>query len=62
MGLELTLCQSLAQKLRKTRLDGGAMSSDRKIKVSFSLNETGEPVDVEAYKRADANSLVEEVS
>jgi protein SSD1 len=35
------------------------MTSDNKIKVVFSLDE-GKPVDVNAYVRTEANTLVEE--
>lgn len=38
------------------------MTSDRKIKVSFTLNQQGEPVDVNDHQRTEANTLVEEVS
>lgn len=38
------------------------MTSDRKIKVSFKLDDRSEPIDVESYERSDAKTLVEEVS
>ena len=31
-----------------------------KIKVSFSLDDQGQPIDCDAYRRVDANVLVEE--
>lgn len=38
------------------------MTSDRKIRVSFTLGEKKEPVDVSDYERTDAHIIVEEVS
>jgi protein SSD1 len=38
------------------------MTSDRKIKVSFTLNEKSEPTDVKEYERTEAHQIVEEVS
>jgi protein SSD1 len=53
--------QSLASKIRTKRIEAGAMTSDSKMKVSFSL-EDGKPLDVNAYTRSEANTVVEEVS
>jgi hypothetical protein len=38
------------------------MTSDHKIKVSFTLSEKKEPLDVSDYERTDAHTIVEEVS
>lgn len=48
--------------MRKRRIDSGALLSDRKLKVSFQLDENGVPVDVQKYERTEAHSMVEEVS
>lgn len=38
------------------------MVANNRIKISFDLDESGRPVDVQPYRKNDANSLVEEVS
>ncbi|RSH85671.1 hypothetical protein EHS25_003812 [Saitozyma podzolica] len=48
-----------ALHIRTRRIESGAMTSDNKIRVVFSLDE-GKPVDVNAYVRTEANTLVEE--
>ena len=54
--------QEISRKLRARRLAAGALASDEKLKVSFTLDESGAPGDVEKYERTDAHSMVEEVS
>lgn len=52
----------MTRRLRARRLEAGALASDEKLKVSFTLDAYGAPVDVEKYERTDAHSMVEEVS
>ncbi|WWC90405.1 uncharacterized protein L201_005340 [Kwoniella dendrophila CBS 6074] len=49
----------LSAKIRRKRLDAGAVLAN-KLKVSFQLDDNGKPIDVDAVKKTDANSLVEE--
>jgi len=49
----------LAKKLRKRRLQQGAISFDR-VEVKFNLNEKSEPVGVFFKESKDANKLIEE--
>jgi exoribonuclease R len=60
LGSKLTI-QAITRKLRTRRVEAGALTSDEKLKVSFTLDESGKPVDVEKYERTDAHSMVEEV-
>jgi protein SSD1 len=48
--------------LRARRVEAGAITSDNKLKVSFTLDERGNAVDVDRYPHVDSNVLVEEVS
>lgn len=50
----------MAKKLRSKRVAAGAMMNT-KIKMSFKLNESGQPTDCEPYNRTESNMLVEEV-
>jgi ribonuclease R/exosome complex exonuclease DIS3/RRP44 len=54
----LTL-DTLAKKLRKKRLQQGAITFDR-VEVKFNLNENAEPVGVFFKESKDANKLIEE--
>jgi ribonuclease R len=54
----LTL-QELAKKLRKKRLQQGAITFDR-VEVKFNLDENAEPVGVFFKESKDANKLIEE--
>ncbi|WVW85303.1 hypothetical protein I302_107341 [Kwoniella bestiolae CBS 10118] len=56
---DIKILHDLASKIRKRRLDEGAILSN-KLKVSFSLDEGGKPIDVDGVKKSEANSLVEE--
>lgn len=49
----------LAKKLRKKRMDHGAISFD-KVEVKFKLNKENEPVGVYFKESKDANKLIEE--
>ncbi|MFD1292913.1 ribonuclease R [Lutibacter holmesii] len=49
----------LAKKLRKKRLQQGAITFDR-VEVKFNLNENAEPVGVFFKESKDANKLIEE--
>ncbi|EIW68380.1 hypothetical protein TREMEDRAFT_32205 [Tremella mesenterica DSM 1558] len=49
----------LSAKLRDRRLDNGAMLA-KKIKLSFTLDEEGRPIDCRSQKKTDSNMLVEE--
>jgi exoribonuclease R len=53
--------KDIAKRLRARRLEAGAMTST-KLKISFQLDDRGQPIDCDTYTRTDANSLVEEVS
>jgi len=50
---------TLAKKLRKKRLQQGAITFDR-VEVKFNLNENAEPVGVFFKESKDANKLIEE--
>lgn len=52
--------QDIAKVRRAKRLEEGAMMST-KLKISFRLDDNGQPIDCDTYSRTDANSLVEEV-
>ncbi|WP_298285233.1 ribonuclease R [uncultured Lutibacter sp.] len=54
----LTL-DTLAKKLRKKRLQQGAITFDR-VEVKFNLNENAEPIGVFFKESKDANKLIEE--
>ena len=54
----LTL-DTLAKKLRKKRLQQGAITFDR-VEVKFNLNEKSEPIGVFFKESKDANKLIEE--
>jgi len=54
----LTL-DTLAKKLRKKRLQQGAITFDR-VEVKFNLNEKAEPIGVFFKESKDANKLIEE--
>lgn len=54
--------QETSALLRARRVEAGAITSDNKLKVSFTLDERGNAVDVDRYPRVDSNVLVEEVS
>jgi len=54
----LTL-DTLAKKLRKRRLQQGAITFDR-VEVKFNLNENSEPIGVFFKEAKDANKLIEE--
>ncbi|WRT68713.1 uncharacterized protein IL334_005693 [Kwoniella shivajii] len=56
---DIKALHALSTKIRSKRLEAGAILSN-KLKVSFSLDDNGKPVDVDAYKKTEANSLVEE--
>ncbi|WVR09339.1 hypothetical protein IAU60_006405 [Kwoniella sp. DSM 27419] len=56
---DIKTLHDIASKIRKRRIDEGAILAN-KLKVSFQLDSQGRPVDCEAYKRTDANALVEE--
>jgi len=49
----------LAKKIRKKRMDDGAISFD-KVEVNFRLGETNEPLGVNFKTSKDANKLIEE--
>lgn len=49
----------LAKKLRKKRLQQGAITFDR-VEVKFNLNEAAEPIGVYFKESKDANKLIEE--
>ncbi|CDS12828.1 hypothetical protein LRAMOSA05012 [Lichtheimia ramosa] len=50
---------SLSQHMRKRRFENGALSMNS-VRLSFKLNEQGEPEDVWVYELKDANRLIEE--
>ncbi|GAA6017655.1 hypothetical protein JCM10207_001238 [Rhodosporidiobolus poonsookiae] len=50
---------SIAKHLRKRRFDNGALRIDN-VKVQFSLDEFGLPVDSHSFERKEANELIEE--
>ncbi|WWC93281.1 hypothetical protein V866_000114 [Kwoniella sp. B9012] len=56
---DIKVLHDLSSKIRRKRLDAGAILSN-KLKVSFALDESGKPIDVDAVKKSEANSLVEE--
>ncbi|KAG2199383.1 hypothetical protein INT47_001565 [Mucor saturninus] len=49
----------LSKQMRQRRFDSGALSINS-IRLSFKLNELGEPCDVAIYEQKDANRLIEE--
>ncbi|OCF35764.1 hypothetical protein I316_02256 [Kwoniella heveanensis BCC8398] len=56
---DIKTLHDLSTKIRRKRLEDGAILSN-KMKVAFQLDDQGRPVDCEAYKKTEANSLVEE--
>nr|XP_018261796.1 uncharacterized protein I303_06241 [Kwoniella dejecticola CBS 10117]OBR83954.1 hypothetical protein I303_06241 [Kwoniella dejecticola CBS 10117] len=56
---DIRTLHDLSSKIKRKRLDEGAILSN-KLKVSFALDDNGKPVDVDAVKKIEANSLVEE--
>ncbi|KAI8376769.1 hypothetical protein EDC96DRAFT_436068 [Choanephora cucurbitarum] len=49
----------ISKKMRERRFESGALSINS-IRLSFKLNELGEPCDVSIYQQKDANRLIEE--
>lgn len=56
---DIRLLHGLASKLRSRRIENGAMLSQR-ARLSFTLDEAGEPVDVSVQEKNDANMVIEE--
>ncbi len=56
---ELGILNDLAQKLRKKRFSGGAISFDRE-EVKFDIDETGKPLGIKFREHGLSNELVEE--
>nr|XP_019011760.1 uncharacterized protein I206_03866 [Kwoniella pini CBS 10737]OCF50541.1 hypothetical protein I206_03866 [Kwoniella pini CBS 10737] len=56
---DVKILHELSTKIKRKRLDAGAILSN-KLKVSFAFDDNGKPVDVDAVKKTEANSLVEE--
>ncbi|CAK9781321.1 RNB-domain-containing protein [Cutaneotrichosporon oleaginosum] len=55
----IRLLHDIAGKLRNKRIENGAMLSAR-ARLTFALDESGEPVDVSVQEKNDANMLLEE--
>ncbi|MFK5957507.1 MAG: ribonuclease R [Lutibacter sp.] len=55
----ILILDTLAKKLRKKRLQQGAITFDR-VEVKFNLNEKSEPIGVFFKESKDANKLIEE--
>ncbi|KAI9245917.1 hypothetical protein BY458DRAFT_566214 [Sporodiniella umbellata] len=49
----------MSKSMRKRRFENGALSINS-IKLSFKLNELGEPCEVSVYEQKDSNRLIEE--
>ena len=56
---EITLLDSIAKRLRKQRMNNGALSISSE-EVSFVLNDEGDPIRVVNKVQKDANKLIEE--
>ncbi|KAG1329120.1 hypothetical protein G6F62_007819 [Rhizopus arrhizus] len=50
---------NMSKKMRERRFSNGALSINS-IRLSFKLNEVGEPYEVSIYEQKDANRLIEE--
>lgn len=55
----IKLLENLASRLRKARFDRGTLSISE-LKLHFSLDDTGKPIDCDAEEQNEANRLVEE--
>ncbi|KAI9594485.1 hypothetical protein BDF19DRAFT_466354 [Syncephalis fuscata] len=56
---DIRLFHTLAQNLRKKRYENGALSI-HSVKLSFALDEFGDPIDCHAYERKESHFLIEE--
>jgi protein SSD1 len=56
---DILLLNTLAKKLRGKRFDNGALKIDN-VKLNFSLDDEGRPIDCGSYIQRDANALIEE--
>lgn len=56
---EVRQLNTLAQKLRKRRLDAGSIDFDR-TEMAFKLDENGKPLEVYIKRSLEANKLIEE--
>ncbi|KAI0053558.1 RNB-domain-containing protein [Auriscalpium vulgare] len=57
---DIKALQDLAKQLRARRFQSGALSLESP-RLSFKLNDAGQPVDCSQYQRTEANELVEEL-
>lgn len=55
----IRLLHGIAGKLRSKRIESGAMLSQR-ARLTFVLDDAGEPVDISVQEKSDANRLIEE--
>ena len=57
---DIKILWDLASELRTRRFQNGALSHES-LRLSFTLDESGIPVDCSGYERHESNQLVEEV-
>lgn len=56
---DINLLQSLATQIRQRRFEDGALKINN-VKLSFKLDDSGQPIDCSPYSGTAANSLIEE--
>ncbi|KAH9951601.1 RNB-domain-containing protein [Amylocystis lapponica] len=56
---DLSVVDDLAKQLRARRLQNGCLQTET-LRLSFTLDETGQPIDCGQYERKQANNVVEE--